>query len=236
MFLAGGLEVAKIVCLVEGVSERETLPRLLRGPLRARSHEIDFKMLGERKDRGVAGGGTATWEQILGDIRRTLRQREGGRAPYVTLFIDFFRRHDDVAPRCGDLPGADRRYECVVRWMRTKVDGSTLSSEESRRFIPYVQMHELEALLFSDPEKLASSLQRPDLSGRFREIADSFSSPEDIDDLPETHPKQRILDGFKAYQETLHAPAAAAAIGLDRIREQCHRFNDWVKQLEDLPQ
>ena len=64
---------------------------------------------------------------------------------------------------------------------------------DSRRLIPYVQMHEFEALLFSDPKLLADGLELPDCATT-QSIRDQFQSPEEINDSEQTAPSKRIMD------------------------------------------
>ena len=60
------------------------------------------------------------------------------------------------------------------------------------RFVPYVMMHEFEALLFSDCDAFARGIFRPELGTDFQRIRDAFDSPEEIDDSPITAPSKRI--------------------------------------------
>lgn len=53
-----------------------------------------------------------------------------------------------------------------------------------RRFIPYVMMHEFEAMLFSDCAEFARGVGQLDLAQTFQEIRDQFDTPESIDDSP----------------------------------------------------
>ena len=59
-------------------------------------------------------------------------------------------------------------------------------------------MHEFESLLFSDPEILADVVapdQRPQrLRRELTRIADTFGTPEEIDDDPATAPSGRIRE------------------------------------------
>lgn len=46
-----------------------------------------------------------------------------------------------------------------------------------RRFIPYVQMHEFEGLLFSDPSQLAAALGEQDLAKNSRRFGMTSKRP-----------------------------------------------------------
>jgi hypothetical protein len=107
-------------------------------------------------------------------------------------------------------------------------------SFDPARFIPYVQMHEFEAILFSDPNRLSESLGRSDLSDRFVAIREAFSCPEEINDNEQTAPSKRILAICPDYKKVIDGTVAAGKIGLSSIRDECPHFNEWVCKLEKL--
>ncbi|MCP4701871.1 MAG: DUF4276 family protein [Gammaproteobacteria bacterium] len=71
---------------------------------------------------------------------------------------------------------------------------------DQQRFIPYVQMHEFEALLFSAPDILGKVTSERDITHDLQDIADSFRTPEEIDDNPRSAPSKRILRLSRQYQ------------------------------------
>lgn len=94
-------------------------------------------------------------------------------------------------------------------------------------------MHEYEGLLFSDPPGFAQAVGRPDLADDFQAIRSEFSTPEEINDSPETAPSKRVERLIPGYQKPLAGVQAAIAIGLDAIRRECPHFNEWVRRLEE---
>ena len=93
------------------------------------------------------------------------------------------------------------------------------------RFIPYVQMHEFESLLFSDIANFAKSIGQPSLQERLQSDRDQFTNPEEINDNPETAPSKRIIAYFPKYQKVLDGVLASRKIGLDAIRRECPLFS-----------
>lgn len=104
------------------------------------------------------------------------------------------------------------------------------------RFIPYIQMHEFEGLLFSEPEVMAQSIYRPDLAEFLAKIRNGFASPEHINNSPETAPSKRILSLFPEYQKPFNGVIVAKSIGLTKMRQECKHFNAWVEKLISLTQ
>jgi len=126
-----------------------------------------------------------------------------------------------------------------------KEDGETKASLEQRildaahegvqdKLIPYVQMYEFEGLLFSSPEAISNVLMDEQLNQWAVEILAEFdNNPELINNSVETAPSKR-LERDTGYRKTTHGPNIAKQIGIDKIREMCPGFNDWVTRLEGL--
>ena len=106
------------------------------------------------------------------------------------------------------------------------------ASFDQDRFVPFVVMHEFEALLFSDCAAFARAIGRPALSGSFQAIRDQFDSPEDINDSPTTAPSKRVQELIPGYEKPLYGNLAALGIGLDTIRRACPHFAEWLGMLE----
>lgn len=105
------------------------------------------------------------------------------------------------------------------------------------RFIPYIQLHEYEAYLFSDPTSFQYFYNNHDKQiAALKAIANSRATPELIDDGPHTAPSKRIIAQFPDYEDAKSAvgPQVAELIGLDVIRSKCPHFAAWVSRLEKL--
>ena len=102
------------------------------------------------------------------------------------------------------------------------------------RFLPYLQLHEYEGLLFSDPAAFAQGINQSSLASQFQSIRDAFPTPEDIDDSPSTAPSKRVLHLCPSYRKVLDGTRAAVAVSLDTMRRECPHFRDWLTRLEQL--
>ena len=69
---------------------------------------------------------------------------------------------------------------------------------------------------------------------RPREIANQFSTPEEIDDGKATAPSKRILKLAPEYEKVAHGVTVAARIPLSAIRLACPNFDAWIRRLEAL--
>jgi len=105
------------------------------------------------------------------------------------------------------------------------------------RFIPYIQLHEFEALLLVQPHSFdCFYFDSESKIEKLNKMVLNFSSPEEINQGHTTAPSKRIIKQFPSYEN--EKPTASALIskkiGLDRMRKKCPHFNDWITQLEQL--
>ena len=145
-------------------------------------------------------------------------------------------------PRTGPKawPGREEALNTTVLAKPEVVEKSLLqdvvqtmgASFDSSRFIPFVTMHEFEALLFSDCERFALGIGKPEMTDPLQEIRNAFSNPEEIDDSPDTAPSKRVVALIPGYQKPLMGTLAALGIGLVAMRAECPHFDAWVKRLE----
>jgi len=100
------------------------------------------------------------------------------------------------------------------------------------RFIPYVSMHEIEALYFSDPPCLAKKLGVE--QWHIDSILEECGEPENINDQFTTAPSKRLVKLSNRFKKTTTGIAIAEAIGIPKMRESCPLFNTWVASLVNL--
>ncbi|MCG3196929.1 MAG: DUF4276 family protein [Candidatus Omnitrophica bacterium] len=187
-------------------------------------------LIAHARRRGrVHRGGGGRYGPMRSDIVRLLRQEEG-KDVFFTNMVDLYGLH-------SDFPGKDRA-EAFRRDPLRRVEfleGSWAEDIGDTRFIPFIQLHEYEALLFVDVEILGRFHPKRQRSiSDLRRIAESKDSPELIDDGEETAPSKQILSKIPEYQKAVDGPQAAADIGLERIRSKCPHFDAWVHKLESL--
>ncbi|SFQ30978.1 protein of unknown function [Roseivivax halotolerans] len=108
-----------------------------------------------------------------------------------------------------------------------------IGEDLSERFIPYVQMHEFEALLFSDVEVISSLIGDEHLP-KLWEIRNSYETPEDINNGALTAPSKRLISIHSGYNKVVNGELISEGIGVDKIRKECPGFDVWLKSIERL--
>ena len=220
----------EIVAIVEGETEQTFVRDQIAAHLACLGITIWAVLPGRNRRRG----GVKKWEVAKQDILRTLRERR-----FCTTMFDYYAMPTDWPGReeSANLPW-EQRADHVESLVLAEVTAAMGDRFDPRFFIPYVQLHEFEALAFADVEKLASVVaplgyQDVDrLSVQFQRIVDEAGHPEAINDSYETCPSRRITNIERAYRKRVHGPIVTSRIGLDVLRSECQHFASWLDRLE----
>jgi len=104
-----------------------------------------------------------------------------------------------------------------------------------QNFLPYLQLHEFEALLFSSTQDIIDTMPNSEYKkDELNKIRYEFNSPEEINNNPQTCPSKRLLNLFPEYTKVVFGTIISSNIGLDVIRNECSHFNDWFTKLESV--
>ncbi len=230
--------MTRLLVHVEGQSEEQFVNELLAPYLYDFGYTgISARLIGNARLRHRRGG-IRSWNIVRKDIAGHLKEDPGSLA---TTMVDYY-----ALPKTGSKawPGRLQATRQGTSFEKAKIVEDALlddiangmgSGFDKRRFLPYVTMHEFEALLFSDCDRFAQGIGLPELTVSFKEIRDQFASPEEIDDSPDTAPSKRIEALVRGYQKPLIGSLAAREIGLKAIFSACPHFRHWLKLLERLP-
>ncbi len=169
-------------------------------------------------------GGSNSYGKYHTDVTTFLKRETD---VIVTTMIDFFR-----LPK--DFPG----YEAAKKMNGNEKQIASIETEinqriNNQRFVPYIQLHEFEGLLFAD---MKGFNQIPGCDSKvlaqLKLILDSYPNPELINDGPDTAPSKRLKQIIPRYDKPLYGAYIALENGLDSIINKCPRFKNWLEVLE----
>lgn len=228
--------MTRLLVHVEGQTEEAFVNEVLAPHLYDIGYaEVSARLMGDERERDRRGG-IRPWSEASRGIINRLRQDP---VQVATTMVDYYglpsvgSRGWPGRTEAGRLPFAEKAA-CVENSISSNVAELMGDGFDQRRFVPYVMMHEFEAMLFSDCEAFARAMGHAELAGSFQQVRESFTTPEEINDSPESAPSKRILASVPNYQKPLHGVAAASDIGLTVIRRECPHFRQWLARLESL--
>ncbi|MGC8475857.1 MAG: DUF4276 family protein [Acetobacteraceae bacterium] len=219
--------------LVEGQTEEAFVNRVLAATLAAAGVVADACRIttGRRRGRDFRGG-FVRYEHLAGDLILRMKQ-DSGKDSWFTTMVDLYRLPKDF-PGAADIAPtlrAGQRIDLLEQAFAADIARRLNDAPVVRRFIPYIQQHEFEALLFADPGAFSAAFPDHPSVADVRAIRDRVATPEDIDDGPASAPSRRILDCFPDYQKVFHGVLIAESIGIAAIRRECPRFDAWLTRL-----
>lgn len=216
---------------VEGYTEASFASRLLRPHLEEYNCSIAVIINKTSNSRGIAHrGGLSHYEQFRVNTRRLLKNRNA----VVTTMIDYYGLPADF-PGMAEMdrfPTSAERVAYLERRLDEDISGDTVLEDT---FIPYIQLHEFEALLFSDVSVVDRVLfvGRESKYAELTEIRNQYA-PEEINTRPETAPSKRLKKLYPRYSKTVEGMAISERIGLPVIRSCCPHFDAWLTTLEQV--
>lgn len=211
----------RVEIIVEGQTEQEFVSTILAPYLYANGVGLVTPI--KIRTSATGRGGLSNYEYLKNDVVRALTSADTDLV--VSMFVDYFR-----VPK-KHMPG----YEV---WMNEPDHFRQVAMMEAeigkdiadRRFVPYIQMHEFEALLFASDagvKKYWSSKK----CQRVNDVRIAFGNPECINTSPQGAPSKRLLEISPDYEKILDGNIFALEIGIETILAQCPRFAAWVQEL-----
>lgn len=224
----------RVIALVEGQTEETFVRRLLAPMLGMHGVGVSATTYGRRRSHG----GVPRWGKAERELLCLLKE-DAGRL--VTTMFDYYGLPRDWPGReavAGKLP--EEKAKILEGAMQSRIMDTLGHHPDRSRFMPYIQMHEFEALLFSEPKTLGEVLARDadprSIIRALQQVTGNFASPEEIDEGRTTAPSKRIRSLAAHYQKVTDGNVAATRIGLKTLRRKCPHFGEWLDSLEALGQ
>jgi hypothetical protein len=169
------------------------------------------------------------------DICTWMKEDRNPDVRFTTMF--------DLYALPSDFPGYDEAYRESDPYCRVSILEEALSSDingelDDIRFVPYIQLHEFEALILADPKQLNWEFLEHDrpIQQLVEMVEKEGGNPELIDDGVNTAPSKRIIAEIPEYEgsKATSGPLVAGKIGMQKLSERCRHFSEWVEILLKL--
>lgn len=210
-----------IIC--EGQTEEEFVNRILR-PYLYRHKIYDVRAILIATSKGHKGG-DIKYDRLRFNIERFLAKEDD---IIVTTFIDFFRLKSDFPEfeAAKQIKDKLKRVDFLKR--------AIANSIEHPRFIPYIQLHEFEGLLFASKAgfEFLPDLKTSDFNSLVSAVEEK-TNPEELNDGENTAPSKRLKRFIPGYDRNkpFFAGLIAEINTIEAILNKCVRFREWTDQI-----
>ena len=227
---------AKIVhVLCEGQTEQGFVEDVLKPSLVDHGCAAVKSILVTTNKKKNVRGGLVTYLHVKNDLQIMLASNKDGdyeRHVFTTMF-DLYALPNDF-PKYAESHIIADKYERVASFEAALADVF-----DSDRFIPYIQLHEYEALVFCGLDHLTEMYRGTEKSieNLKAELAE-IGNPELVNDNPTTAPSKRIINAIEGdkknhfnYDKPKAGKYVAQKVGVDNLRSQCRHFDEWIDKL-----
>lgn len=216
--------MSNIMAVVEGVTEQTFIRDVLSPWLWEQSQIVIVASTAGKP--GKKGGNS------FGKVKRDIiKHLKNPHFTTVTTFFDFYGMSDKWPGKEEALKKPHSRKPHTVEKAIFEAIKEVVNPDIIRKFRPYIQIHEFEALLFSDTSILPEVMRQPDTKTQLDQIRAKFKTPEEINDSAMTAPSKRIMEIYEFYQKPFHGLLASKGISVETMRSECPHFNEWIEDL-----
>jgi uncharacterized protein YggL (DUF469 family) len=214
----------------EGQTEQAFVKKVLAPHLAKSSVFADARCVLTSKDKRTAKeyrGGLLHYQKVKNDILTWLKEDSNTECRFTTMF-DLYVLPNDFPAFKEAMHQSDPYKRCEI------LEDALYQDIGDRRFIPYIQLHEFEALIFADLQKLDwEYLEHDELIKNLMQMVGE-QNPELINDGWETAPSKRIIKEIPEYDKVSSGVLVTGKIGLPVLRQRCQHFHEWLICLEKL--
>lgn len=177
-------------------------------------------------------GGIVKWSELKKNIILLLKSSD---SVIVTTFIDYYgitQKHKFPNWNKANIEN-DKNIRMQILENAMSED---IEEKYRNRYIPYIQLHEFEGLLFNDIKIFQQNIPSSDIVGlvELQKTFEQYSNPELINENKDTSPSNRLKRIIRGYNKLIHGIILAESIGLSKIRNKADRFNNWINKLEQI--
>jgi hypothetical protein len=207
-----------IVVVCEGETEETFVRRVL-------SRHLTQKTL---RPSCLGGLDKHGYKKLVNEVRRWLHDKG---ITHVTTMIDLYRLPSDF-PKKTQAPSDPCKRVCFLE--------KALAEEiQDARFIPYIMLHEFEALLLTKTgleiirERARVRKGDPSWKELQRDLA-RVGTPERLNDDAHSHPSARIKKIWPRFKKTTDGVGILEQVPWEELRVACPHFGSWIRKLEAL--
>lgn len=166
-------------------------------------------------------GGVSKFSIIKSELTKICRK---DKSAVVTTMLDYYGLPSDT-------PGVRDEVHGDIYAKVKHVEQKMLCEIGEENLLPNLILHEYEGLLFSNPQGFLYCESSARKLQEIIRIRESFQTPEHINNSPQTAPSKRVLSIYPGYSKVTDGVNIAIDIGLDKIRQECPHFNEWMEAL-----
>ena len=207
--------------LCEGQTEERFVNEILKPYFRGLDVCVKHRLI-TTNHKKKAQGGLGNYQRVKGDLEKWMHElsfHRDERHCFTTMF-DFYALPTDFPSYWLEMQNPYQKVNALEDAFGKNIN--------AQHFIPYIQLHEFEALLFADLDKLAIYYEK-----NVEELKKSLSVAKNNPELVNSKaaPSKRIIGVLGRYKKS-DGVEILKEIGLTTLRSRCQHFDEWLQKIE----
>ena len=159
--------------------------------------------------------GVSSYASIKREIQHVCHEHPN---EYVTTMLDFY-----------GFPFSDFTDKDITIKKCDVIEKQIEEDLKCKNCLFHFDLCEFEAILFSDPAQF--SRIDPKAKCKVEEIREQYPNPEDINSSYAHCPSRRLESIIEGYSKIIDSRILYSHLDLDKVREQCPHFNQWMTRI-----
>lgn len=176
-----------------------------------------------------SNGGISKYSDVKKDIINTLYEND----VVVSTMLDFYRLPSSFPGKqdSSTFHAHLQQIEYLERKLKEDIESAQQCTFDN--LIPYIQLHEFEALVFSSINGIDALFEPSEFKRKdMLQVIHDYPNPEDINDQPNTAPSVRLIKLIPGYEKVLYGIEILQQHGMPTLLARCPHFRAWVTKLE----
>ncbi len=224
-----------VYIVVEGHSEEKFVKEVLTPYFSKKDIFLTAERVITGKDKigNACKGGGNSYKLYKNHLEKRIKQFGGQDNYYFSTMTDFY-----ALP--NDFPKLSKNKQTDIYKSISYLEDSFKSDIGYKNFIPYIQLHEFETLLYCDIDIFGDEffdLEISNLSDKIKDDIKEFDNLELINNSKITAPSKRLdkcTNGAYCGRKTTSGINILKKIDISILRDKCKHFDEWISKIEGL--
>ncbi len=223
--------------IVEGQSEEKFIKEILSPYFWDKNIYLYPERVITGKDRygNACKGGGNSYHLYKNHIQKRIKQYKNQKDYYFTTMIDLYALPSDF-PKLNE---AKSYYNDKYKYV-SFLEDAFYEDIGYGNFLPYIQLHEFETLMFCDIRAVVDELfdlEDEKLYEIIQKDIETYDNIELINDSIDSAPSKRLdryTDGAYCKRKTTAGIGIIKRIDIGIMRSKCKHFNEWIEKIQVL--
>ena len=227
---SGGTSMIRLHVFVESQTEEAFIKAVLRPHLSTFGLQMNASIVISSVNTRLGKtfrGGLTNYQKLRNFIVRSIKREAKNDVRFTTMF-DLY-----ALPR--NFPGFDTAWKMSDPYAKIAALEKAFANDiDDWRFLPYLQLHEFEALILAGLEYLPElyDVDEAQLGALAREVRKK--GPELVNDGSQSAPSKRLMACIPDYNKLATGLLVTEAVTIPGLVAACPHFGQWVTQLQAL--